>query len=649
MRRLTLLMVAVLLPVLSQAGETRVALVIGNSAYPAGPLPNPANDAHLMKETLRELGFDVIERQDADQVKMKRAIQEFGWVIEQMRYARNRLNIVILDACRNNPFTRSMRSADRGLATMDAPAGILIAYSTAPGSVAQDGSGRNSPYTTALTQAMVGRHEPVEQVFKHVRVDVIGVTAGKQVPWESSSLTGDFCFSGGSCSPLPPERTVPPPNLTPPQPGLFAQLSNWASSLFSLGPGPGPGPGPAPQPEPPTPKPGSMIDGTRAVSLLSSLGIHTSEIEVGRSYPQADIRHLVESSARRVSLGSSHEQMRSALELCRQYSSACTPSMFADEKPRDVILRPFELDATPVSVRAFRQFADASGYRTRAERTGKAYVLKPDGVNYEEVRGGSWRNGLNRHPVDDDSPVVAVSFSDAQAYCQSKGARLPSENEWEYAARGPKLMIFPWGDDAAPVARSMSVAPHVTDGPAEGIGGHYKGLSGNVWQWVDTRLNSPEWRDAPQGRLVARIQPGQQARCNPPLRESGDDGRGQWLSLCPQRPGLAGCGGVAAAAAVSAGATSSPVRPRGNADHEVCGKKCVAPWARRWRAARPDNPGRRSTGPTRRRNARRPRTTGDRASARARGDPRPSDARSSSSGTARAAPRSRSPRGARRA
>src|SRR5258708_8223193 len=83
MRCLTLLMVAVLLPVLSQAGETRVALVIGNSAYPAGPLPNPANDAHLMKETLRELGFDVIERQDADQVKMKRAIQEFGARLEK--------------------------------------------------------------------------------------------------------------------------------------------------------------------------------------------------------------------------------------------------------------------------------------------------------------------------------------------------------------------------------------------------------------------------------------------------------------------------------------------------------------------------------------------------------------------------------------
>jgi formylglycine-generating enzyme required for sulfatase activity len=533
MRHLTPLLLAVLLPALAQAGETRVALVIGNSAYASGPLPNPANDAALMKETLRKIGFEVIERQDADQVKMKRAIQEFGsrlekggpeavglfyyaghgvqlngrnylipttaniereadveieavsadWVIEQMRYARNRLNIVILDACRNNPFTRSMRSADRGLATMDAPAGILIAYSTAPGSVAQDGNGRNSPYTTALTQAMLERREPVEQVFKHVRVDVIGVTAGKQVPWESSSLTGDFCFGSGNCSSPPPP---PPPDIhpTPSQPGLWASLTTWVSGLFSGGPGTGP------NPVPPIPvRTDSTIDGARAVSLLSSLGIQTGEVEVGRSYPQADIRHLVEGSSRRVRLGSSHEQLRSALELCRQYSGACAPSMFADEKPRDVILRPFELDATPVSVRAFRQFADTSGYRTRAEQTGRAYVLKPDGMSHEEVPGASWRNGLKRHPVDDDSPVVGVSFADAQAYCQAKGARLPTENEWEYAARGPKRTIFPWGDDSAPVARAMGVAPHVTDGPPEGIGGRYKGLSGNVWQWVDTRLS----------------------------------------------------------------------------------------------------------------------------------------------------------------
>src|SRR5438477_4289763 len=195
---------ASLWPTAALALDSRIALVIGNSEYPSGPLPNPANDAKLMADTLHGVGFEVLLRRNADQTTMKRAIQEFGaqlekggpgavglfyyaghgvqlnglnylipttaqieregdveieavsadWVLEQMRYARNRLNIVILDACRNNPFVRSMRSANHGLAVMDAPAGILIAYSTAPGTVAADGSGRNSPYTAALSRAI---------------------------------------------------------------------------------------------------------------------------------------------------------------------------------------------------------------------------------------------------------------------------------------------------------------------------------------------------------------------------------------------------------------------------------------------------------------------------------------------------------------
>src|SRR6266851_3533699 len=283
--RLTLLILTILASAVAQAAETRIALVIGNSDYSSGSLPNPANDAKLIGDALTSLGFDVIARRNADQITMKRAIQEFGsrlesggpgavglfyyaghglqlsgrnylipttarieregdveieavsadWVIEQMRYARNRLNIVILDACRNNPFTRSMRSVDHGLATMDAPAGILIAYSTAPGAVAADGTGRNSPYTEALTHAMREMHEPVEQVFKHVRVGVMTATSGKQVPWESSSLTGDFYFAA-------PNKVAPEtssalasgvvPAANQPESRTFG---TWISSLFGSG------------------------------------------------------------------------------------------------------------------------------------------------------------------------------------------------------------------------------------------------------------------------------------------------------------------------------------------------------------------------------------------------------------------------------
>jgi len=215
--------------------------------------------------SLMQVGFEVRLVTDGDQRAMKRAIQAFGetlesagasavglfyyaghgvqlngrnylipvgaaierdadvdieavsadWVIEQMRFARNRLNFVILDACRNNPFARSFRSGDRGLAKMDAPAGVLIAYSTAPGDVAADGTGRNSPYSEALAAAMRESAEPAELMFKRVRDQVRRSTTERQTPWESSSLTGDNFYFALHAAPPPvvggaPTRESPP-------------------------------------------------------------------------------------------------------------------------------------------------------------------------------------------------------------------------------------------------------------------------------------------------------------------------------------------------------------------------------------------------------------------------------------------------------
>ena len=239
--------------------EGRVALVIGNSSYASAPLANPANDAALMAATLRDLGFEVIERTDTDQRAMKQAIREFGKKLEEggrdtdglffyaghgiqvdgvnymvpvdavieresdveidavnvqavlatLDYARNRLNVVIIDACRNNPYARSFRSASRGLARMDAPQGTLVAYATAPGAVAAYGTGRNSPYTAALTTAMRIPGVHVEQMFKSVRRQVMDVSDDKQMPWESSSLTGNFFFVPGDTGDQEaPERGV---------------------------------------------------------------------------------------------------------------------------------------------------------------------------------------------------------------------------------------------------------------------------------------------------------------------------------------------------------------------------------------------------------------------------------------------------------
>src|SRR5262249_39549142 len=118
-----------------------------------------------------------------------------GLVLAQMEDARNRINIIILDACRNNPFASSFRSSPpRGLAVIKAPTGTLIEYATAPGNVASDGGERNGLYTQELLRKMQAPGLSVEEVFKSVRAAVVSKTQGKQIPWESSSLTGSFYF-----------------------------------------------------------------------------------------------------------------------------------------------------------------------------------------------------------------------------------------------------------------------------------------------------------------------------------------------------------------------------------------------------------------------------------------------------------------------
>jgi len=234
-------LLAVAAPAGAQAAreEPRIALVMGNSAYRETPLRNPVNDARAMARTLRELGFTVLTHENASKRTMEGAIVEFGrrlaeggvgffyyaghglqvrgrnflvpvdadidseattriaavdvdLLLEQMAEAKNRVNVVILDACRNNPFERRLRGASRGLAAVDAARGTLVAYATAPGSVAADGEGANGLYTEELLQALRVPNLKVEEVFKRVRIGVTERSKGAQTPWESSSLTGDL-------------------------------------------------------------------------------------------------------------------------------------------------------------------------------------------------------------------------------------------------------------------------------------------------------------------------------------------------------------------------------------------------------------------------------------------------------------------------
>lgn len=230
-----------LMPCLGFA-QARTALVIGNGLYDVAPLKNPLNDAQDVAAALRVLDFEVLEYLNADRKDMRRAIREFGdklkakggvglfyfaghgmqvdgknfllpldagvesqedlldegvnagYVLDQMKQAGNDLNIVMLDACRNNPFESQFRSATRGLSRMQGPTGSLIAFATSPGDVADDGEGRNGTYTKFFLDYVMEPGLTLEQVFKNVRRSVEEHTNGDQIPWESSSLKGDFFF-----------------------------------------------------------------------------------------------------------------------------------------------------------------------------------------------------------------------------------------------------------------------------------------------------------------------------------------------------------------------------------------------------------------------------------------------------------------------
>jgi hypothetical protein len=238
------------------AKAKRLALVIGNGAYKDAPLPNPPNDADDVEKALKESGFTVIKRKNVGLKDMHVALREVGdrldrqgvgifyfaghgmqvrgrnylipvdadiqredevsynaldlnAVMEKIDSAKNPVNIVILDACRNNPFGTRLQASAKGLAQVDAPPGTLIAFATAPGSTAADGSGRNGLYTQHLVTEIQRQGAPVEEVFKAVRVGVRADSKNLQVPWESTSLESAFFFRAA-----PPKPPAPVPAKT---------------------------------------------------------------------------------------------------------------------------------------------------------------------------------------------------------------------------------------------------------------------------------------------------------------------------------------------------------------------------------------------------------------------------------------------------
>src|ERR1700682_2039844 len=231
--------------------ENRVALVIGQSNYHSvTALPNPANDARAMSRLLGDAGFDVTSAADLSQNEMRERVSDFAAkvaargpdtvalvfyaghglqidgetcvtpfdinpkreadiplqavrlndILNTLTSVPSRMRILLLDACRNNPFPAINQSAGHGLAIVDAKIGApgtFVSFSTSPGAEAEDGSGADSPYTSALLLAAKEPGLSIEDTFKRVRVSVNKATDGRQTPWDSSSLTDDFRFFPG--------------------------------------------------------------------------------------------------------------------------------------------------------------------------------------------------------------------------------------------------------------------------------------------------------------------------------------------------------------------------------------------------------------------------------------------------------------------
>jgi uncharacterized caspase-like protein len=242
----TLLVLGVWSAAAQAPDDLRIALVIGNAAYPEpATLANPGNDAAAMSATLKTLGFSVFEVRNGTATQMRSAVAKLretlqgkravgllyyaghglqvdfrnymvpvdaklasaadvpaqtvdvGQVIEAFKAAGNRMNIVVLDACRDNPFAQG--SSNKGLAPLDAPSGTLLAYATAPGNVAEDGDPGtgNGVYTSFLVKELQKPAARIEDVFKRVRLQVRQFSQGRQIPWESTSLEEDFYFNDG--------------------------------------------------------------------------------------------------------------------------------------------------------------------------------------------------------------------------------------------------------------------------------------------------------------------------------------------------------------------------------------------------------------------------------------------------------------------
>ncbi len=509
------------------SGGGRIALVIGNAAYKDAPLANPSNDAADIAKALQDVGFKVILKRNANTRDMRQAIREFGaelrraevglfyfaghglqvrgnnylvpvgadiqseadaedlaidanYALRTMEEAQVKVSIVILDACRNNPFTRGFRSVSRGLAQMSAATGSVIAFATAPGSVAADGKGRNGIYTKYLLASLAHPDTDILKVFQRTRAGVVKETGGKQTPWESTSLIGDFHFRT-------PATGVQPTLAAPADPSandralwdtvkdsknpdeLKAYLEQFPQGLFA----------------------GVAQSRLKALQSTQVAAVPPPTTTIQQAAPVGAIAAM--------SRGTVFRDCADCPEMVVIPTGSFTmgsPERETDRYPNEgpqhpvSIRQAFAAGKYEVSKAQFGRFVAESGHSVG----GGCYWWT--GSKFELDAAKSWRSP--GYAQTENDPVACVSWEDAKAYTRwlsqktGKTYRLLTEAEWEYAARAGTSTAYSFGDtittQQANHSNTLERTVPVGSYPANAFGLH--DMHGNVWEWTQDCWNA---------------------------------------------------------------------------------------------------------------------------------------------------------------
>ena len=534
----------------AQQKEQRVALVIGNSAYKQGPLRNPVNDARDMAARLRSLGFTVIERSNLGIKQIGSTLREFrakltpgsvalvfyaghGVQIKGENYlpavdaeisgeedvpnqslavrqimdvlgdAKTRLNLVFLDACRDNPYARTFRNASRGLSKENAPSGTLISFATRPGSLAADGVGKNGLYTGALLLAMNDANRPIEQILKTVVTSVKAGSKNLQEPWMEGSIEGEFCF--GDCT-----RVVQ--SVVPEMSAAQLEEKFWDDAKAAgnrdafeayLGSYPK----------------GRYANLARAniARLSPSVQVVSAPPVVAPVITPPVTKPVIASPVRLP--GGAFKDCPDCPEMVAvpagRFVMGAAPgeeeSRKSSQPQHGVDVAGFLAGKFEVTRGQYRAFVEA----TERSSAGGCYVWT--GSKYEIDQAKDWRNP--GYAQEDPHPVACVSWEDAKAYVvwlsqrTGKAYRLLTEAEWEYAARAGTTTRRFWGDDGDQSCAYANGADQTTKAQVPGAAnwlvancndryaytapvGSYRAnafglydMLGNVWEWTEDCWN----------------------------------------------------------------------------------------------------------------------------------------------------------------